>query len=246
MNGPEFDGCDSSNNLLTAFSKTDRKPGRPQQITDETLRHTRDEFLFVLEQNWALVGWELQQAETASDLRAALRPIQGINCRSLELFCLEYRGETTIKQLQSGRKRFQELLFNLREAQTNREKCKKSADLAQLALSTTQGAQKCEELHAICNETEIALVQANKALDQLQSRWTRMEGELRTREAAFAQAEIMKFIQSERYASTPVNFANAMAGFPTSQQSRGRRSRHGNRWCQPNRIPPSTRSTGFQ
>jgi len=134
---------------------------------------------------------------------------------------MEYRGETTINQLQSERKRFQEFFLKLKEAQSNREKCKNSADLAQMTLSKTHGVHKCEELRTFCQETDTALTQANKTLDQLQSHREKLERALRQCEAAFAQAEIMKFIQSERYASTPINFANAMAGLPaiTCRQS---------------------------
>jgi hypothetical protein len=214
MNDPDLTGCDFPENLLTDFLKPNRKPGRPPKISDDMLRRNRGELLFALEQNGALVGWELQQAETPSDLREALLLIQGINGRSLELFCLESRGEINFDQPQTDRKRFHEILLKLKEAQSDREKCKESAELAQSVLGKTRDVRKCEELHLICQETEAALAQANKTLNQFQTRWMRMERALRQQEAAFAQAEILKFIKSERYASTPVNFANAMAGLP--------------------------------
>jgi hypothetical protein len=149
---PELDGYDSLPSPLTGFSGPPRKPGRPQKIPDETLLRDRNDLLFVLEENWALIGWDLQQSESTQDLRAALGHIQGFSCRGLELFCLDYRRDSTL------------------------------------------------------------------------------EGASWHREAAFAQSELLDFILSDRYASTPLNFANAMAGLPAIhwRQSMGRcRGFHG-------------------
>ncbi len=214
MENPELDGCDFSENLLTALSQPTRKPGRPPRISDELLRRHRDELLFVLEENWALIGWELQQAETTSDLRATLRRIQGINCRSLEVFSLDYRRETNWRQLEAACKRLQKVFGKLREAQPNWQKSKDSAELAQSALIMGCDAQKREALLPICEETKIALSQAVAKLYQLQNRLKRLQEAIERREASFAQSELLDFTQSDRYASTPLSFANAMAGLP--------------------------------
>lgn len=214
MKYPELGGCDFSANLLTASSQRKGKPGRPQKIPDEMLRCARGELLFALEQRWALIGWELQQAETPADIQAALLRIQGITCRNLELFCIEYPQETTFSQLQAVRKRFEEVSSNLRKAHSNWKKCKETAELAQSALSNTRDPQKSEELLPIRQGAEAELAQAHKTLNQLQTRWGRQETALRQRGAAFAQSELIAFIRSDRYASTPLDFANAMAGLP--------------------------------
>jgi len=227
VNDPDLPGCDFPENLLTSFTKPKRKPGRPKKISDDMLRRNWGEILFTLEQNWALVGWELQQAETPSDLRVALQCIQGINCRCLELLCLECRRETNIPLLQAVRKRFQEVSSSLRVAQADWRKCRESVELAQSTLSMTLDAQKREELRFNCHETEAALAQANKTLNQFQTSWSQLERALRLREAEFAQDQILDFIKSGRYASTPVTFANAMAGLPviTWRQSSSRCAR---------------------
>jgi len=214
VNQTELTGYDFSENPLTAFSQPKRKPGRPQSISDETLQRTRNELLYALEENWALIGWELQQAETPSDIRAALRRIEGINCPSLELFCLEYRRETNFSELQATRKRFQEASGKLREAHSNWTQCKEPAELAQSLLSKISDAQQREELRTICQETESSLAAASKALLQVRARSTQLERAVLQREASFAQSELLEFIQSDRYESTPLTFANAMAGLP--------------------------------
>jgi hypothetical protein len=179
------------------------------------LRHDRGELLFVLEENWALVGWELQQAETTLDLRKALQRIQGISCRSLEVFCLEYRRETTFPQLQAARERLLKVSGKLREAQRNWEKLKDSAEHAQLVLTMACDAQKREALRPIYEGMGIALAQAYTKFNQLQGRLMRLHNAIRRREASFAQSQLLDFIRSDRYASTPLSFANAMAGLPT-------------------------------
>ncbi len=178
------------------------------------LRRDRNELLFVLEQNWALVGWELLQAETPSAIRAAFRRIRGFNCRNLEVFRLAYRRETTFPKLQAVRKRLQKELGRLREAQRNWGKHRDSAELVKSALAMVHGAQKRKALRPICEKAEMTLAQAYTKLSQLQGLLTRLQKEIRSREASFAQSELLDFIRSDRYSSTPVHFANAMAGLP--------------------------------
>lgn len=214
MNNPELEGCDSPENPLTAFWPRKRKPGRPPKISNELLQQNRNELQFILEENWALIGWELQQAATPSDVREALRRIKGVRWRGLEIFSEAYRRETTFPQLEAARKRLQRLSTKVRDAQANWTKRKDSAGLGQSAFGSTFDPQKREELLPICQETEEALAQAKKTFDQLQHRWIQLERALRRREASFGQSELLDFIQSDRYTSSPLSFANAMAGLP--------------------------------
>jgi len=178
------------------------------------LLRNRNDLLFALEESWALIGWELQQAETPADIRSALQRIQGINCSSLEYYCNPYRREITSHQLHEVRKRLQKVSDKLREAYFNWQKCKDSAELAQSALSQTRDEGEHAQLRTICQTVDTSLAAATKTLQQLQNRQTLLDRALRQREAAFAQSELLEFIRNDRYASTPLNFANAMAGPP--------------------------------
>jgi hypothetical protein len=212
LNHRELSGYDFSENLLTA-SEPKRKRGRPQNISDENLQWTRNELLFVLEENWALIGWELQRAETPSNIRAALRCIDG-SPRRLEPFCLEYHREATFSQLQAARKRFQNASGKLSEAQANLEQCQERSERAQSAQRAIGNAPKSDELRLFCREAESSLALATNAVLQLQADRTRIEETVRQRAAWFAQSELLEFIRSDRYRSTPLRFANAMAGLP--------------------------------
>jgi hypothetical protein len=63
-------------------------------------------------------------------------------------------------------------------------------------------------------ERRAAYDQLSKEIDELQKR-------IELQEAAFAQAELLRFIREKRYAWNPVNLANAMAGlgYMTYRQS---------------------------
>lgn len=215
VSDPELDGCDSSKFLLTPFSPAKRRAGRPQRISNEVLQCARGELLFILEESWALIGWELQNADTTADIRAAFRRIKGINCSRLEPLRQEYRRETIFSQLQAARKRLQLVSGKLRQAHSNWKRCKDAADLAQLALRQIGDRQDRKELRLICQEAETALAQTDKVMMQLKSRSILLERVVQQREAAFAQSEVLDFIRSDRYASSPLSFANAMAGLPT-------------------------------
>jgi hypothetical protein len=211
---PELGGYDLRKKLLTAFSKPKRKPGRPQIIPDETLRRSRDELQFVLEQNWALIGWELQQAENCSDIRAAFRRIEGIFCLRLEPFRLEYRHESTFPQMRTSCQRLQNAMRKLNEARSKWEKCKEANELAQAALKQVNNTPKSEDLSTICMETETAYECAHTTLIQLRDQVSQLEIVVQRHVASFAQSQLLDFIRSDRYASSPLNFANAMAGLP--------------------------------
>jgi len=129
-------------------------------------------------------------------------------------FCLEYRRETMFPQLQAARRRLQKALGTLREARRDWEKLKGSAELAQSALIMACDALEREALGTISEETKIVFSRAYTKFNQLQNRLMRLEEALRQREASFAQSQLVDFIRSDRYASTPLNFANAMAGLP--------------------------------
>jgi hypothetical protein len=210
----DLDGCESSENPLTDFSRTNCKSGRPPRISDEVLLQERNDLLFVFGENWALIGWELQHAQTSADLRTEFRRVQGINCSSLEAFRQEYRQETTFPQFQATRSRLQKVNGELRKMHPELEKCRRFAEVAQKAPFKTGEGREDEELHRICQETREALRMASNALSQLQNSQTRLEIKVREREASFAQSELLDFIRSDRYALSPLTFANAMAGIP--------------------------------
>jgi hypothetical protein len=127
---------------------------------------------------------------------------------------MDYRRETTFSQLEASRKRFTTVFEKLKEAQSNWEKCRENASLARSAFENIADLRKREELKPICEETEAAFAEANRTLFQLQTRLAWMDRAVQQREASFSQTQLLEFIASDRYTSTPLTFANAMAGLP--------------------------------
>jgi hypothetical protein len=82
-------------------------------------------------------------------------------------------------------------------------------------------------------ERKIALSKAYTNLNHRQSETMDLRKTIQRVETTFAQAEVLDFIRSDRYSSTPLNFANALAGLPHIhwRQSMTRRTRfeHGAR-----------------
>ena len=99
----------------------------------------------------------------------------------------------------------------LRKAQQSWERCKDSARLAQSALTIAYDAQKREALRPILEEMEIALARAYRKFSQLQLRLKGLQEAIRRREASFAQSQLLDFIRSDRYSSTPLHFANVLS-----------------------------------
>jgi hypothetical protein len=165
-------------------------------------------------ENWALVGWELHRAETPADIRSALELIKGINCRHLDAFRREPTTATTARGLRKLRKQSAELSLQRRKAHYSWVKCKESAERARTAIRSAQGPQASEELRTIGAGLDADLEVARATLHELEIRSGAIASDIEHREAWFAQSELLRFIGSDRYASTPLNFANAMAGLP--------------------------------
>ena len=127
---------------------------------------------------------------------------------------MEYRRETTFRQLEAARGRLQMVSERLRQALSNWEKCKESALLAQAALNNISDEQQIEELRPICEEAQTTLTGASSILFRLQGRFAKLDRSVQRRDASFAQSQLLEFIRSDRYPSTPLTFANAMAGLP--------------------------------
>lgn len=83
-------GIDSEENcdkVLTQFSSTTKgRRGRPSEISDDELRRAFNDLQFVLEENWATVGWALRQAKKLENIPKVLSGIVGITCSRLDPF----------------------------------------------------------------------------------------------------------------------------------------------------------------
>lgn len=212
---------------LTGLLKASRL-GRPELISDSELARILDELSFALDQNWALVGWDLQCAKTPRDLQRALKRIRGFNCEALEVFRKRLTLET--RKTEFGAAKLQGMRTQLEEAREHRLAAFRAVH------SARQEFENLERALSKLDDSDKYLLQDlrkdRKAnLVHLESRWREWEESadsiavrMEQLEALFAQYQVLDFIASKRYKLTPYNFAAAMAGLPyiAWQQSRKR------------------------
>jgi len=183
----------------------------------------------MLEQNWALVGWELQQACTVVDIRAALEPLKTRDYSRLEVFKREVNTErTTSIKLRRTRQAIKDAESKWRSAHKKLEASRQSAERARMALKQVQSTPDEDEISTFCEQRERELAEATAKWQECDLRLDALRDDLDLQEAEFAQSELLKFILSGRRALTPLSFANAMAGLPFIgwRQSDKRCSRH--------------------
>jgi hypothetical protein len=200
---------------LTSLSQPSRKRGRPKDIADSDLLSARDDLYFILEQRCALVGWELQQACTVADVRAALEPLMTFGYRRLEIFKREHKTKRmTSAKLRSARLAIGDVHFKWRSAHEKLEASRQSAEHAREALKQAKSTPDEYEISTLCEQCERELAEATAKQRECDLRLDALRDDLKLQEAHFAPSELLKFILSERGRLNPLNFANAMAGLP--------------------------------
>ena len=214
MNLAEFDGDDFLGSPLETSQKSRKKPGRPPTIPDDQLRHAQTELLFLMEEHWALVGWDLQQASTASQVRAAFRKIRGSRSTMLELLCEQRAEPCKQPDLKAARTCLAAAAKTLRDVQLHRECCTEKNERIRAALKSCQDGPVPAEMASIATDAEVALAAANEELKTAQTKWLEADSKVREAESSLAQFEVLDFIQSQRYELTPLHFASALAGLP--------------------------------
>jgi hypothetical protein len=196
----------------------DSKLGSSDLISDSELTSARDELAFALGQNWALVGWDLQQAKTRRDIGKTLKRVRGINCEALEVFRRRLTLETEnsapeIAMVHELRKQLDESREYARKAVLGLGEVRQQFENIDRALKKLDRFEK-GSLPALRDEKKANLVQVQSRFRNRQARHDSLEIRLEQMEGLFAQSELLDFINSRRHRLNPLNFANAMAGVP--------------------------------
>jgi hypothetical protein len=228
--GPDLRGGNFPEPFLEIVKPKQPKLGRPSEVDPEKLRRNVIELAFALEENWGEVGWQLRQAETLAEVRAALRNAVNPRCRLLEpLIDDQIREPDQIREADQLRDATPaELAHQLREL---RGMLSDSMQRHRKNLEALQDAHNaCEHaFDAWIEETDpvkqakiqmfrpslACLYQEAEVLEHA-SRLERegLERELKEREAYFVQSEILRFVHSDRCGFRPSNVARAIAGLP--------------------------------
>jgi hypothetical protein len=198
---------------LTDFSEKKRGPGRPEEIGDNALGRALAELNFVLEQNWALIGWELQRAKTIPDIRAAFKEIVGFNCAQLEPYRYEPTQRTTSKELRHLRRELADAHEQSRTRANVLTETRRSAESASLT-EAVESSATVAAVQASRSQLTKAYEEARVAFEASQVHSMELLARLYQQEAHFVQSQLLEFTQSNRRRFQPLSIAMAMAGMP--------------------------------
>jgi hypothetical protein len=193
-------------------------PG-PVPFKDEDLSARRNSLVMALSSWWAEIGWEVTTAETRSQLRNAFKPLENTANRTLIEFFLHPTSTLgTAKRIRFMRRQHEKEMTRRRKAQAENDKCTAAYEEAEWAMSAAKPEQ-IEIVQRIFSERRNMREEALTELTAAKLIESKREGELRDIQAGFAQDQLLEFIKTRfikgRYAKTPINVANAMAGLPS-------------------------------
>ena len=228
----------ATESLLSGFApaKEQGRLGRPPALNDDELRQRRDQLQGIFAAHWPIIGWNLQRARKPLHIADALRPLAGLNDPTIELLLLDSFKKPMADGFLLPRQECKRLYSQLAEAQMALSEANTKVMEARNALEQAQNyfaiardsysqarkkkkpttfflkerhkwSRRCESVQAELSRREKALIQYSEELRGI-------EKEVNEIEAQFAQAELLRFVLSERYVFVPVNFANAAAGLP--------------------------------
>jgi hypothetical protein len=195
----------------TARSRAGRKPG----IDDEYLGGTRDSLVWLLENTWGEVGWNVRTIKTPADVSRALQSWEQHRDKYVVVALLRPSDHpATAKTLNAMRRRLARLNESVRTAYEFHLKRKESLDRAERAMAQST-SQDEKELIAAEREKRLQAFRSAEAEHlAANGRREKLEQQLRDGEAHFARTEFVRFCKSRRYTLNPLNTANALAGLP--------------------------------
>lgn len=214
MIGPELTGEDFSDLTWESEHEQNRKPGRPREIDPESLSRAVNALQFVVEQNWGEVGWLLREAKSISDVRNAFAKIVHQSCGYLEPFTGDQTRETNPNELRALRKRVADLQERHRRDYARRQSARGVFDRASEAIATDSDPEKQVQIGEILSDLGYKSHEADSLEQASRMKLESLRTQLKESEAYFAQAEILRFLESGRRKFTPLKVSCAMAGLP--------------------------------
>ena len=210
--------------------------GRLPALDPAELRHRRDQLQGIFEAHWPIIGWNLQRARKPLHISEALRPLVGLNHPIIGLLLLDsfkkpmpdgfllHRQERKrlYGQLAEAQNKVSEANTKVTEARSAVEQAhnwfaaaRDSYTLARKKKKPTASFRKeREKWSQLSASVRTELSGRENSLIEYGERIGGIEKQIKEIEAHFAQAELLRFVLSERYVFAPINFANAAAGLP--------------------------------
>lgn len=198
------------------FSEPDVKPAKPGPKTelDATLEGQRSQLVWVLENNWADIGYGLSQSSKASDLHAVFSSLTEPWRDRLRLFWRPSTKYAKSRELYRLRKRYGELVKESRAACEMMQKAEGSLLIGRSALQQSEGTDQQRSMEHECARRTATFAEAQRHSAVIEEQLQNYRNDIEDKEAGFAQAELLDFVEQRRYAITPLNVANAIVGLP--------------------------------
>jgi hypothetical protein len=206
--------------LLMNRKTKNTSAGRPT-VDDQSLSSHRDSIVDMFSCWWGEVGWQLPRATTREKLWAALEPVREHPSRyHISRLLLDGSETATAEQIREKRKVNEEAIKEIYEAQARQRTCLDAVTLADMAKGQASPEQT-KDVEVQLSRRKDELKEANAAYDAACAAQQAIATQLDRMEAGYAQGQLLMFIDRRfingKYARTPLNFANAMAGLPYTQ-----------------------------
>jgi hypothetical protein len=194
--------------------------GRPT-VDDNWLSTHRDSLVDMLSCWWGEVGWQITRATTREELRAVLEPLrEHPNRHRISRLLLVSLGSATAEQIREERQVNGGLIAAIYEASARQRDFENLVRQAEIAVGQASPEEK-EAVEAHLSKRKADLQTANSTYEGASAAQQAHEKKLEQMEAGFAQDELLMFIGKRfingRYARSPRNLADAMAGLPYTQ-----------------------------
>jgi hypothetical protein len=193
--------------------------GRPT-VDDPSLTHHRKVIADMLSCWWGEVGWQLPRATSREKLRAALDPLREHPDKYRIGRLLNVSADfADAEQIREQRQANGSAIRQMYSAQETQRVCEDLARQAQMALGQASPAQ-VEAVKVQVQKRQAEAEAAKRTYEQACAGLPGLTKKLDEMEAAYAQDELLMFIDARfisgkrKYARTPENLANAMAGLP--------------------------------
>ena len=177
-----------------------------------TLGGRRDSIYDVLSANWCTIGWKLQTARSIQHVRNALRPAENNQYIAQFLVSGQFQVEPDRSMLRGARMKRREIVNSIEELE---EKVRREEEFLQkFRRARAEDSKQAKRLKRPYEAQRQRTRRFVRLCNQRKQEETEVTREIRALESHLACAEIRRFIRERRYAFTPTNLANAMAGLP--------------------------------
>lgn len=196
-----------------------RKPGHPLFLSDQELQLRRNSIYSVVADGWARIGWRLQTAQTIQNVSNAIRGLglihDGMGHHGIATFVQlgPLRANAMSSDLRQLRRHSASLGEQSRELYRERTEAEESLRTLERAMQQAD-AKTRRRFRSDFESERRQLQKLRRKENDVAEKWRSTAREADALAAQLACEELLRFVRERRYAFTPINFANAMAGLP--------------------------------